>query len=112
MNKAIKRLIEKVESLGWTVTDEGDNQYLFSKFSPAGQDFNTYVEGENAEEIIANLYERYENYDVSEETYLWLDDTGHGTNGAPYEMEDLLNDMKACEQMMLDLYEELSEVEF
>lgn len=110
MKKDIRKLIETVENLDWNVTDEGDNQYMFSKFSPAGQDFNTYVEGENAEEIIDSLYEAYTNYDVSEETYLWLDDTGHGKNGAPYEMEDLLNDMKACEQMILDLYNELKDL--
>ena len=41
-------------------------------------------------------------YDVSYETYLWLDNTGHGKNGAPYELEDVLEDIKACEQYIKD----------
>ena len=41
-------------------------------------------------------------YDVSYETYLWLDNTGHGKNGAPYELEDILEDIKACEQYIQD----------
>jgi len=108
MNEAIKELIEKVESLGWSVEEEGENEYRFGKYSPAGQDFSISVEGENKEELISSTYKAYEDYDVSEQTYLWLDDTGHGRNGAPYEMKDVLADMEACEQMILDLYNELN----
>ncbi|MGJ0846593.1 hypothetical protein ACR77J_07885 [Tissierella praeacuta] len=107
MKKEVRRLIKKIENLDWTVTEEGANQYMLSKFSPAGQDFNIYIEGETEEDLIDSIYERYENFDVSEETYLWLDDTGHGANGAPYDMRDLYNDMEACEQMILELYNEL-----
>lgn len=104
----MKEIIEKIGDLGWTVYKEGDTEYCLSKFSPAGQDFNIVVEGENVEELLDNIYDAYENYDVSEETYLWLDDTGHGANGAPYEMKDVLADMEACKQMILDLYNELA----
>ena len=51
-----------------------------------------------------NLYERYSDFDVSSETYLWLDNTGHGTNGAPYDMKDLYEDMDACQEMIMELY--------
>ena len=34
---------------------------------------------------------------------LWLDSDGHGKNGAPYHMRDLLEDMEACETMLEDL---------
>lgn len=108
MNKNIQVLIKKAEDLDWVVTEEDKNQYLFSKYSPAGQDFNITVEGNNAKELIDSVYEAYENFDVSYETYIWLDNTGHGTNGAPYNMKDLYEDMETCEQMILDLYNELS----
>lgn len=104
----ISEVIEKVEISGWEVTKEGDNEYLFRKYSPAGQDFSIVVEGENAEEIIKSIYNAYEDFDVSEATYMWLDDSGHGRNGAPHEMKDVLADMESCEQMILDLYEKLS----
>lgn len=108
MTKEIKGLIEKIESLKWIVQKEGESTYLLSKFSPIGQDFNINIEGKTVEQLVDDLKQTYDDFDVSYETYLWLDNTGHGANGAPYEMEDVLNDMKDCEQMILDLYNELS----
>ena len=55
---------------------------------------------ENLGEIEDKLREYYDNYDPNYETYLWLDESGHGKNGAPYEMIDVYNDMKACEEMI------------
>lgn len=107
MNKSIEKLFEKIESVGWTIESDGDNSYRLGKYSPAGQDFGISVEGESAEEIIDSIQEAHNDFDVSEETYLWLDDTGHGRNGAPYHMKDVLEDMEACKQMILDLYNEL-----
>lgn len=107
MTKEIKGLIEKIEGLDWNVQKEGEFTYLLSKFSPIGQDFNINIEGETVEQLVNDVKQVYDDFDVSYETYLWLDETGHGKNGAPYEMEDVLNDMKDCEQMILDLYNEL-----
>lgn len=111
MAKEINSMFEKIEGLGWTVEKETESQYRLGKYSPAGQDFSVIVdvEGDYSEDVIGGIYEAYENYDVSYEAYLWLDDTGHGRNGAPYEMEDVLSDMKDCEQMVLDLYNELAQ---
>lgn len=108
MNKEMKELFEKIEGLEWTVAVEGENEYRIGKFSPAGQDFSILVEGETTEELISSIYAAYENYDVSTETYLWLDQSGHGTNGAPHDMKDVLADMESCEAMILELHEQLS----
>ncbi|WP_099301867.1 hypothetical protein [Bacillus sp. Marseille-P3800] len=104
----MNKLIDKIESLGWNVEKEGDNEYRISKFSPAGQDFGITINGECEKDLIDSIYSKYENFDVSEETYLWLDNTGHGINGAPYHMRELLTDMEACEQMIFNLYKEIS----
>lgn len=78
--------------------------YMFSKTSPAGQDFSFEVDiGCDIEDFLDIVDNYYQNFDVSYETYLWLDNTGHGKNGAPYEMEDVLEDMKACEQYINDI---------
>lgn len=106
--KELKNIIKQIENLGWTVTEDGENKYMIGKFSPAGQDFNIYIEGETPEDLIDSIYEQFENFDVSYETYIWLNQDGHGTNGAPYDMRDLYNDMEFCEQMILELYNELS----
>lgn len=108
MNEEIKVLLAKIEALEWSTNKEGDNLYRLGKYSPAGQDFSIVVEGEDAKELIQAIYQSYENYDVSEEAYLWLDNTGHGRNGAPYEMKDVVVDMEACERMILDLHQELT----
>lgn len=110
MNKDIKKMIGVAEKLDWSVT-VNDNDFEFEKYSPAGQDFILSITANNLEEAISKIRERYDNFDVSEEASLWLDDTGHGKNGAPYDMKDLYEDMEACEQMILELYEALTEIE-
>lgn len=110
MNKDINKMIDVSENLGWSVQIDG-NDYTFSQFSPAGQDFNIEVTAENLDEIINKIKERIDNFDCSYETYIWLDNTGHGQNGAPYDMKDLYDDMESCEKMMDELYEELCIIE-
>lgn len=100
-----KAKIEKIaEELGWTVTwdenNDGTKFVNFSQYSPAGQDFNVELEYKTLGEIEDKLREYYDSYDPSYEASLWLDDDGHGKNGAPYEMIDVYNDMKACEEMI------------
>lgn len=100
-----KAKIEKIaEELGWAVTwdknTDGTKFVRFSQYSPAGQDFNVELDYKNLGEIEDKLREYYDSYDPSYEAYLWLDDNGHGKNGAPYEMIDVYNDMKACEEMI------------
>ena len=109
--KLSKKLIKKIKSIGFSVK-EYEDEYYFSQNSPAGQDFGFYINKTNIEtidDLAYAVYERYENYDCSEEAYIWLDNTGHGTNGAPYDMKDVYEDMEACEQYILDLYELLEE---
>lgn len=106
--KTIQKVLDKIEELGWTITDEGNN-YLLSQFSPANQDFNVIVDkSDNVNVLIENIYRAYENFDVSEEVGLWTDESGHGINGAPYDIEDLVEDMKWCKQVIYDLWCELS----
>lgn len=110
MNSETRKILSKAEDLDWVV-QISKGYILFSKLSPEGQDFNIEIdleEDDEIEEIIGTLYERYDNFDVSEETYMWLDDTGHGKNGAPYDMKDIYEDIEACQEMILELYNELN----
>lgn len=101
-------LLTKAEELGWGVDCEGEMTYCLSHCSPAGQDFGFSIyRGNSPEEFLRNLYEVYKNFDCSEEAYIWLDNTGHGKNGAPRDMKDVYEDMKACENMIYDLHKEL-----
>lgn len=114
--ETIKNKIERIaREAGWSVyIDEETKDYIsydFGKYSPAGQDFHVSAELEHLEieTLMDNLNSRYSDFDCSEETYLWLDDTGHGKNGAPYDMKDLYEDMEACQEMIMDLYKVFEE---
>ena len=108
MKKDIKRMVEIAESLDWSVQIE-DDEFLFNKYSSAGQDFNMNITADNLEDVIEKIQERCDNFDCSEETFLWLDDTGHGINGAPYDMKDVYKDMESCLEMMKELHDALEE---
>lgn len=105
----INKIKKVAEKLSWNVKINGED-ILFSQFSPAGQDFNIEISASSIEELSETLNEYYENYDVSEETYLWLDESGHGRNGAPYDMKDVYEDMEACEEMMKILCDEIEKL--
>ena len=92
------------------------NYINIGKYSPAGQDFCfdidvTDFEEENditaAELFVEAIHAEYDGYDVSYEAYLWLDDEGHGINGAPYDMRDVYDDMEAVNDMLWDLFQNL-----
>ena len=112
MNKNIQLLLNECEKLEWSVSEIDDGYVTLSKFSPAGQDFSFTVKVTNgADDFIQDVLEFYENYDVSYETYLWLDSFGHGTNGAPYDMKDLYEDMEECANNVKELYDALVLIE-
>lgn len=116
--ETIKNKIERIaREAGWSVYIEDETKdyicYDFEKYSPAGQDFHVSAELENLEieTLMDNLNSRYANFDCSEETYLWLDNTGHGKNGAPYDMKELYEDMEACQEMIMELYKVFEEAQ-
>ena len=41
------------------------------------------------------------------EAYLWIGTDGHGKNGAPYRIKDIVSDMEQAEAMIEKLYETL-----
>jgi len=106
MEELINKIVKIAENLDWSV-NVNNNELEFTKYSPAGQDFNFNVTGDDLEEVIKSIDEYCNNFDCSEETYLWLDNTGHGTNGSPYDMKDLYEDMEECLKMIEELRDEL-----
>ena len=116
MDKRFEKINEIAERKGWQadcyyVNNETEVCFSFEKYSPAGQDFcvSVSVPNEDDEDIFYDnvadaIYKDWEDFDVSYETYIWLDETGHGRNGAPYDMMDVYKDMEACETMIHDLW--------
>ena len=104
-NKIIKEVVQCAEANGWHVDAEKHQDkniviFEFSQFTPAGQDFffSATMQGRSLES---------EDFDADAEAYLWLDGNGHGKNGAPYHMKDVLADMEAAEGMVCKLLEEV-----
>lgn len=103
----MEAVIEIAESLDWNV-DYDDRYVTFQRYSSAEQDFNMTIDlTENFSDFCQSIYEYYDSYDPSEEASYWLDETGHGTNGAPYRMIDVYNDMVECEEKVLELWRHL-----
>lgn len=109
----LNKIIQIAKQLGWSVEiTEPTNYICFRQNSPAGQDFFVGIKYSEIKEIPKKVEDFYKSYDVSYETYLWLDEDGHGTNGAPYDMRDLYEDMEACENMICELAEALKLIDF
>lgn len=102
--KLEKKLEEKLEKDGFKIQYGDDGSIYFRKHSPAGHDFGFNACGDDMEEVLESIHICWQDFDVSRETYIWLDDTGHGKNGAPYDMKDVYNDMSKCREMVLELY--------
>lgn len=98
-------LTAEILAAGYEIEHDDDGCYRFGRYSPAGQDFGFTIDpGGSIIDLIHALYEYWDDYDVSYETFIWLDSTGHGGNGAPYDMRDCYNDMETCKGYIHELY--------
>lgn len=119
-NNIIEKITECAESNGWSVSMDAEQEknivvFEFSKYTPAGQDFSfsATIKDNSLDSLVADMDEYYEAFDVDSEAYLWLDDNGHGKNGAPYRMKDVLEDMEVAEkyiESLLDAIRDIDEV--
>ena len=69
------------------------------------------MQDDDLDSLIGSIKKYYDNFDVDEEAYLWLDETGHGKNGAPYRMKDVVKDMEEAEKMIDRLLDAIMELE-
>ena len=101
-----KKFKKIAEDMGWNVSVY-ENDITLQQYTSFGQDFFFTIQKDK--ELISQVYSYYESYDPSEEALLWTGSDGHGKNGAPYELKDIIKDMEECEQMVKELYEKLIE---
>jgi len=105
-NKALDAFIKKVmkKSFGgrhFTVNVDAENLTI-AYYTKHGGEENVEVPYANLNNIdIAEWFlDAYTDYDVNYETYIWLDNTGHGKDGAPREIADLLADKQEWEKCL------------
>lgn len=107
MYNYMEKVTEIAEALGWSLSIDDDSAD-FQYYTNYGQDCHMNITlTEDYDLFLRRIYEQYDTYDVSEEASLWIDSTGHGKNGAPNDLEDILNDMKEFKAAMLELWENL-----
>ena len=104
----IDRIIEIAESQGFSVNYETTGstvEFTFSQYTDFGQDFSfeATMKEYNIYTLIEEVNDYYEGYDPDEQAMLWLGPDGHGKNGAPYRLTDVVKDMEQCEQMVNNL---------
>lgn len=113
----IQRIKDIAREKGWSVSIEEKGQsnvlFEFQCFTKYGQDFlfNADMQGEDVGTLIAGVKEYYEGFDPDYEAYLWIGNDGHGKNGAPYHIKDIVADMEDAEEQIYELLQAL-EVEF
>ena len=99
-----KKFIQIAERLGWSVTkDRYDIELQF--YTDYGQDFSFSVN--RNENYVKQVYDYYNSFDPDENALLWVDDSGHGKNGAPYRLKDIITDMEEVEKELEKLYDAL-----
>ena len=108
IEKIKKELTRIAESLNFniTISEDEDVNISFAKTSSYGQDFNFEISVDKDAGMFGiwrELQSYQNNFDVSAEAYLWLDESGHGKNGAPFEMIDVYKDMEECKGFVTEL---------
>lgn len=108
----IEQITTVATGLGWhvdTTSAPSIVEFEFSQYTPAGQDFNFSVEmkGNDPDSLLDDIERYYEAFDPDYEASLWIGDDGHGRNGAPYHIKDIVRYMEAAEEMIDTLYQAL-----
>lgn len=111
----IRKVTDIAQEKGWSISVEDENktsiQFEFQRYTKYGQDFNADMQDEDINTLIAGMKRYYEDFDPDYKAYLWIGDDGHGRNGAPYHIEDIVSDMEEAEEQIYELLQAL-EVEF
>ena len=107
----ISTLLQIAETLGWKVSPmhfaNGVSRFKFRRYSPAGRDFSIIIDAitindtvKSPEVLIDGLVNYIKGFDPCEEAIKWCGPDGHGRNGAPNKLTDIIADMEDCKQMM------------
>ena len=99
--------IEKVAELcGWKVYI-ANTIFAFEKMIETHDFvFSISCEEKSLQSFVIQIENYLKNFDVDYETSIWIGEDGHGRNGAPYHIKDILDEMySAKEQIATLLYE-------
>lgn len=103
MNETIENI---AELCGWKVFIDNTTFEFEQMIGTHDFVFAIQCEEKSLQSFVIQLENYLKNFDVDYETSIWIGKDGHGINGAPYHIKDILDQMYlAKEQMAALLYE-------
>ncbi|MDO4937730.1 MAG: hypothetical protein Q4E62_07430 [Sutterellaceae bacterium] len=100
------------DACGWEVSPDNDDDGQFKltfSFTEGDNSFDFKVE--TLDQLVDAVKDCYDNYDPSYEAYLWLDQWGHGRNGAPDSMRGVLEEAEEVQSGLEDLWIYLTQLQ-
>lgn len=111
-NNILENVVEEFD-MTLTIIDQEDSfDYEFECWTSCGGDFifDIIVNPDfKPIDFMKELLSYIDDFDPDYETYLWLDTNGHGKNGAPYHIRDILEDNEERLKILKKLYDDLQE---
>ena len=100
--KKLNKIIKVCEGEGWDVYDTGEGLEI-SQASPAGEDFNFYVDKDN---LTYNIINYACNFDPEEHAKMWIENMGN-VAGVPQSIRILIDDADDIAEMLENLADKL-----
>ena len=88
-----------------------DDFHTFETYTTYGQDWLCEITAEDMDELMERMYDFLDTYDEDYEASLWIGEDGHGKNGAPYHIEDIVADMMDGWHKLDNIYKELKNID-
>lgn len=113
--KLSNKIISIVENNGFSIHEvEKQNEDFYveiNQSTPLGEDWWETIWFDGTDEgFIEAIKDRYNGFDVDEETEIWIEN--RGKNGVPSSIKALVEDAEWKERTLGELFDQLEEVEF
>ena len=106
METIYDKIVRMAGDTSWSVSIEDESYVEFSTYTTFGNDFGFAIRiyrDDDLSDIIDRIKEYIDDFDVDYEAYLWIGADGHGKNGAPYHIKDIVSDMEDARDSMKKL---------
>lgn len=105
----LSKVFDIIDECGWGIYKANykdtlnDEVYVeLSQGSPAGEDFSFGVWYKNAKDLVNEIKDYAECFDIDEHVEMWIDAKRNGVAGVP-SISDLVEDAKEIQKMLDDL---------
>jgi hypothetical protein len=111
LNDKIIEVLETNNFSVYEITKQGDDYYIeISQYTPLGEDWWVTVWFDGTDNgFIESIREIYENFDVDEETEIWIE--SRGKNGVPNSIKALVEDAEWKQATLGELASDFEKIE-